>query len=183
MNNSRTQDLTEAFAIIVKMMRAGIRAQGWRSLRYLPMLCLVAIKLRRVGSQFDTLMAAFKAGILNPPAHPAAPEPPAAAESWTDPADQQAGYAYSPAAPRPAARPDPAARDRQRPAERPPLPAAVTGPAIAVPNRPRAADGVFALAALPHTRGQPAIRPSRRTPDPFALLGLPAGIIATGRSP
>jgi hypothetical protein len=173
MNNGRTQDLTEAVASIINMMRASIRAQGWRSLRYLPMLCLVAIKLRRVGRQFDTLMAAFKAAILNPPAPPAAPEP------WTDPPDQQAGCAYSPEAPRPAARPAPAARDRQQPAEPPSLPAADAGP-----DRPHAADAADPAAALPHARGQIAVkpRPPRLPPRPFAVLGLPAGAVATGRS-
>jgi len=176
MNNRHAQDLTEAVASIINMMRMGIRAQGWRSLRYLPMLCMVAIRLRRVGRQFDTLMAAFKAAILNPPAHPAAPEPPAAPAPWTEPADQQAGYAYSPAAPRPAARPDPAARDRQRPAESPPLPAAVAGP-----DRPRAA---YSAPTLPHAHGQAAIRPPRRAPETrITVLGLPVGVIATGRSP
>jgi hypothetical protein len=179
MNNNRTQDLTEAFASIIKMMRVGIRAQGWRSLRYLPMLCLVALETRRVGKQFDALMAAFKAGILS--ARAAAP--PAAPEPWTDPPDQQVVYAYSPAAPRPAARPDPVARDRQPPAQRPLLPAAVAGSAVAEPSRPRPADAAEPAATLPHAGRRAAIRAPRRTPHRVAVLGLPVGVIATGRSP
>ena len=170
MNNGRTQDLTEAFAHIIKMMLASIRAQGLRGLIHLPMLIRFGLELRRVGREFAALMGAFKAGTLPP--RPPAPAP------WTDPPDQEAAYACSPAAPRLAARPDPAARDRQRLAERPSLPAA-----DAEPDRPRAADGACSAAALPHARGQAAVRPwlPRRTPDPFAVLGLPAGVIVSGR--
>src|SRR5271166_6288932 len=125
MNNGRTQDLTEAFASIIKMMLVAIRAQGLRSLIHLPMLCLVALELRRFGKEFAALVAAFKAGTLSPPA----PAP------WTDPPDEQAGCAPSPGAPPLAARPDPAARDRQQPAECRSLPAADAGP-----DRPRAVD-------------------------------------------
>jgi hypothetical protein len=173
MNNTRTQDLTEIFTSIIKLMLASIRAQGLRSLIYLPMLCRLAIELRRMGKEFAAVMAAYEAGTLSAPAPPAAPEP------WTDPPDEQAGCAYSPAAPRPAA------RDRQRPAERPPLPAAVAGPAVAGPDHPRAADGAEPALALPHARGQAAVRPwpPHRTAHPFAVLGLPIGVIATGRSP
>jgi len=173
MNNGRTQDLTEAFAHIIKMMLASIRAQGLRGLIHLPMLIRFGLELRRVGREFAALMAAFKAGTLPPP--PPAPPP----APWTDPPDQEAACACSPGAPRPAARPDPAARDRQRLAERPSLPAA-----DAEPDRPRAADGACSAAALQRARGQAAVRPRppRRTPEPFAVPGLPAGVIVSGRS-
>jgi hypothetical protein len=49
MNNGCYQDLTETFASIIKMMLASIRAQGLRSLIHLPMLCRLAIELRRFG--------------------------------------------------------------------------------------------------------------------------------------
>jgi hypothetical protein len=177
MNNSRTQDLTEIFTSIIKMMLASIRAQGLRSLMHLPMLCRLAIELRRMGKEFAAVMAAYEAGTLSAPAA----APPAAPEPWTDPPDLQAEYAYSSEAPRPAARPDPAARDRQRPAERPSPPVADSGP-----DRPRPADGACSPATLPHARGQAAVRPwpPRRTPETrITVLGLPAGIIVTGRSP
>ena len=160
MNNSRTQDLTETFTSIIKMMLASIRAQGLRSLIHLPMLCLLAFELRRFAREFAAIMATIEAHILNAPAPEPAPLP--------DPRDEQAKSAPSPAAPPLSARPRPAVRDRQRPAERPPLPAAECADPAPTP---------------PHARGQPAIRPSPRTPHPFAVFGLPAGIIATGRSP
>jgi len=171
MHNGRTQDLSEAFASIIKMMLVAIRAQGLRSLKHLPMLIMVALELRRVGKEFAAIMAAFRAGTLPPP-HPA-PAP------WCAPPDEEAACACSSGAPRPTARPDPAAGDRQRLAERPSPPAA-----DAEPDRVRAADGACSAAALPHAGGQAAVRPrpSRRTPDPFAVLGLPAGVIAPGRS-
>ena len=172
MNERRPQDLIEAFASIIKMMLVSIRAQGWRSLRHLPTLLLVAIELRRVGKEFAAIMAAFRAGTL-PPLPPApAPAP------WTDPPDRQALCAGSPAAPRPAARPDPAARDRQQPAELPSPPAA-----DAAPDLPRAAAGARSAAALPHARARAAVWPPRHTPGAFAVLGLRAGVIASGRSP
>jgi len=177
-NNGRAQDLTEAFANIIKMMLMTIRAQGWRSLIHLPKLCLVAIQLRRYGKKFAALMAAYEAGTLSLPAPALCTEPPD--QQANQQANQQDGCAGSPAAPRLAARPDPAARDRQRPAERPSLPAADGGP-----DRVPAADGACLAAALPHARGQAAVRPwpPRRTPDLFAVLGPPPGVIATGRSP
>ena len=75
MTNGRTQDLTEAFAHIIKMMLASIRAQGLRGLIHLPMLIRFGLELRRVGREFAALMAAFKAGTLPPPppAPPLAP--------------------------------------------------------------------------------------------------------------
>ena len=167
MNNGRTQDLTEAFASIIKLMLASIRAQGLRSLIHLPMLIKVGLELHRFGREFAAVMAALKAGTLPPP--PPAPEP------WPDPPDQEAACAWSPAPPRPAARPTPAARGRQRPAERPSLPAA-----HAVPDRPRAA---AAATALPQARDQAALPPPRRTPETrITVPGLPAGVIATARS-
>jgi len=170
MNNGRTQDLTEAFASIIKLMLASIRAQGLRSLIHLPMLIKVGLELHRFGREFAAVMAALKAGTLPPP--PPAPEP----VPWTDPPDQDAAWADAPAPPRAAARPDPAARDRQRPAKRPSPPAAA-----AEPDRPRAAP---AAAALPHARGQAVLPPPRRAPETrITVPGLPAGIIATGRSP
>jgi hypothetical protein len=70
MNNSRTQDLTEIFASIIKLMLASIRAQGLRSLMHLPMLCRLAIELRRFGKEFAAVMAAYEAGTLSAPAPP-----------------------------------------------------------------------------------------------------------------
>ena len=168
-NNSRTQDLTETFTSIIKMMLASIRAQGLRSLIHLPMLCLLAFELRRFAREFAAIMATIEAHILDAPEPEPAPLP--------DPSDQQAECAPSPEAPLLSARPRPAARDRQQPAEGPPLPAAVAAPDLA-----RAADGADPTPALPHAR-RAAIRPSRRAPHPFAALGLSTVVIATGRSP
>jgi hypothetical protein len=66
-NNSRTQDLTETFTSIIKMMLASIRAQGLRSLIHLPMLCLLAFELRRFAREFAAIMATIEAHILNAP--------------------------------------------------------------------------------------------------------------------
>jgi hypothetical protein len=165
MNDRGTQHLTDAFDSIITTMLRVIRAHGWRCLIHLPVLLLVALYLRRVRREFATLAAAFDAGTLPP----AAPVPP----------DLQSASACSPEAPRLAARPDPATPDRQRPAVRPALPARDAGP-----DRPRAEAGACSAAALPHVRHRAAIRPrpSRRAPRPYAVPGLPAGAIATGRS-
>src|SRR5271155_3965625 len=140
MNDRTLQHLSDAFTSIISMMLAAIRARGWRCLRDLPMLVLAAIELHRMGREFAatmaTLMAELKAGILCPPApEPALPDP-------------QAEYAGSPEAPRLAARPDPAPRNRQRRAIRPSPPATTTEP-----DRPRAVDRAYPVPTLPHARG------------------------------
>ena len=166
MNDRSLQHLSDAFTSIISMMLAAIRARGWRCLRELPMLVLAVIELHRMGREFAatmaTLMAELKAGTLIPPA----PEP------W--PALPQAEYACSPSpeAPRPAARPDPAPRDRQQRAARPSPPAA-----DAEPDRPRTVDRAYPVPTLPHARGRAA-----GPPRPFAVFELPADAIPTGRS-
>jgi hypothetical protein len=166
MSENSIQRLTEAFASIISMMLGMIRAQGWRSLLNLPELWLTARYLRRLGQEFATLMANFKSGLLVLP--PLAPAP------STDLPEQEVAYAASPETPRLAARPDPAARDRQRPAVRRSPPAA-----YAEPEHPCALNGASSATVLPHAHGQatPRLRPSR-----FAMPVLPTGAIATGRS-
>jgi hypothetical protein len=166
MNENSIQRLTEAFASIISMMLGMIRAQGWRSLLNLPELWLTARYLRRLGQEFATLMADFKSGLLVLP--PLAPVPCAA------PPEQEVAYAPSPETPCLAARPDPAVRDRQRPAVRRSPPAAA-----AEPEHPCAPNGASSATVLPQAHGQaaPRLRPFR-----FAMPVLPAGAIATGRS-
>jgi hypothetical protein len=164
MNETRTPPLAVFVASIIEMMLASIRARGLRGLKDLPMVWLVARRLRRFGREFAALMAAFKAGTLPPPA------------PWTAPPDQEAASAQSPEPPRPVVRPDPGNRDRQQPAPRAAAPAEA-----AAADRP---DAASPAPALPHARGHAAVRPRppRRTLDPFAVFGLPARVIATGRS-
>ena len=168
MDEKRLQHLTEAFASVISMMLGMLRAHGWRCVLHLPEIWRTARQLRRFGEQFAalmaTLMADLKAGRLVIP--PPAP--------WPDPPEQDFAYADSPAAPRPATRPDPACRARSRPAERPSPPAA-----YAEPDCPDAA------AAPSHARARAALcpLPSRRAPGRFSVPVLPAGAIAAGRSP
>jgi hypothetical protein len=153
MNDTRTQPLAVFVASIIEMMLASIRARGLRGLKDLPMLWLVARRLRRFGREFAALMAAFKAGTLPPPAPAPAP--------WTAPPDQETASAQPPEPPRPAARPDPANRDRRRPAEPPTVPADA-----AEADRPRAepAPAMRRRApAVPHAA--PALIP---LPEPLA---------------
>jgi hypothetical protein len=184
MTNGRRQDPVEAFASIISMVLSSIRARGWRSLMNLPAILLEAMCWRRMGEAFAELVADFRAGkLLAPAPEPApvpAPEPAPAPAPWIAPSEREAACAQLPAPPRPAARPDPVARDRQHVAQRPSLPAAAAGPDLR-----RAADCACPAAALPHAGRRAAVRawPFRRTPDPFAVLKLPAGIFATGRSP
>jgi hypothetical protein len=161
MDEKRIQHLTEAFASIISMMLGMLRVHGWRCLLHLPEIWLTARYLRRLGEQFAALMADFKAGRLVLPT----PAP------WTAPPDQEAAYTDSPTPLHLAARPAPAARDRQRPvARRSPTAAAVE------PDRPRATS---CAVALPNAHGQAMLRPF---PSRFGILILPAGAIATGRS-
>src|ERR1700677_3612558 len=77
MNNiprNRTQDLREAFASIIPMILGLLRAQGSRGLLHLPTLWLLSRELRRMGEQFNALLAAFRAGPL-PPAAPCVAPP------------------------------------------------------------------------------------------------------------
>jgi hypothetical protein len=149
MNDSRTQPQAEAFASIIKMMLAMIRARGLRSLTDLPMLLLAALylrrlDLRRLGKQFAALMADFKAGKL-PPAPPA---------PLTAPQGQQAARAEPLGTPRVAARPEPGNHRRQRPAVHPAVPAEAAGP-----RRARPPDCVHPATVPPDACGRPAARP------------------------
>src|SRR5579862_999004 len=91
MNPKRPQHLPEAFANIISMMLGMIRAHGWRCLLHLPELWQAQREIREMGEAFAALLDDFRAGLIVPPAPvPALPEP-------------EAGHAYPPAAPRPAA--------------------------------------------------------------------------------
>jgi hypothetical protein len=160
MTATRPQPLSERFANIISVMLGMLRAHGWRALFALPEVIRAARVIRQLRDELIAMMKAFEAGTLSPPPAPA---------SWTEPQDGQAAPAQSPAIPRPAARPRSAARDRQPLAELPPPPAAE-----AAPDRPRAAKCAHPAPALP--------RPPRRAPNPFAVLRLPTGIFASGRS-
>src|SRR5579862_1300611 len=75
MNDRRAQHLGEAFDSIIKMMLRAIRAHGWRCLKDLPTMVVLAIYLRRLGREFAALMAAFEAGTLRAPAVAVGGEP------------------------------------------------------------------------------------------------------------
>jgi hypothetical protein len=151
-NNPRYQDLSEIFTSIIKMMLRSIRAHGLRSIIHLPMLCLLAIELRRMGKQFAAVMAALDAGILR------APEP------ETTPQDEQAACAQPEAMPRPAAHP-------AVPAKRAAAVRTRAAPTVRRTRTPQAT-----------RRPEFAQPQPRRMPKPPGPLSLPAGVTVSGRS-
>jgi hypothetical protein len=149
------------------MMLASIRARGLRGLIDLPKLILLGLYLRRIGKEFAALIASLDAGTLLSPA------------PWTAPPDRQA----APAQP---AGPYSADRARQLPPGHPAV------PAIAAADRARPAPAARPVPAAPKTplrrtrapqalRHQAFARP-HRTPDPLDIVGLPAGLLDTGRT-
>jgi len=180
MNDRRKPDLAEAFAGIITMMLRTIRARGWRSLKNLPEIWRESMVLYGYGLAFDALVADWRAGKLfsRAPEPVPAPEPEPAA--WADAPERDVLCAQPSVSHCPAPRPDAAARARPHMAKRRSVPAA-----DAVPELPRAADGVGFASARPRAGRRTAVwlRPPRRALDPFAAFRLPTGIFATGRSP
>jgi hypothetical protein len=150
-NDNRYQHLSEAFNSIISMMLAAIRARGLRSLIDLPNMIMAAIYLRRLGREFAAVIASLKAGTLHPPAPAQPTEPGSAPPAGHIPAALSAAPAKPAGADR--ARPTPAAR-----------------PAPAAPKT-----------SARRTRTPQTTRRPHRTPDPRAIIPLPAGLLATER--
>ena len=64
MNDTSTQPLAEAFASIIEVMLASIRARGVRCLIHLPMIIFFTLRMRRLIKELTALLAAFRAGTL-----------------------------------------------------------------------------------------------------------------------
>ena len=59
MNETRHQDLSEAFNSIISMMLASLRVRGLRGLLDLPNIIIASIYLRRIGREFAALLASI----------------------------------------------------------------------------------------------------------------------------